>query len=790
MARGYRQICVIVSLLITVLFPACKDYSTNDILNLKFPTGGTKGLRISSPSPITVGQPFTITVTATNTAIPNGVQQDYQNQVNVTLQVGGGSIASVTAGGWYLGTQNFTVVYNNASLALNSTEVILLRVTDSTDASFTTVSNNITATSQVVFNQFKVVAPGTTFKGQQFNLTITATNSDNTTNTTYNGTVNLSTYLVAGTITPNTATGFVNGVATVSVTLSQSYNNLQIKAEDSVTATLTGLSNSFQVFFDTVSFVAFPQTATSIRTSWQYPASTTQANIYRDSGSGFQLIQTVYSPTDFYTDLGLTNGTTYTYRVVAQNTLGTIQYTAMTTAKPSGCTTPVSANISTNTNWTVAGSPYCLTANVDVNTSAALTIDAGVVVLVSPTFKLTITSGSKLVSNGTSVAPVIFTSSSISPTAGEWKGILFATGAIGSGIASDNYTGTGSYLTYTVVEYAGPGITTNESLYLDNCTVRNNLSSATNGAGISAAMSVGAQPVLKNALVLNNTFSGTALAGGGIYATRRTAIYSSKFFNNMGTSAQNQILGGALWLGADNNLLSASTFDSNAVFSYMSNHKGGAVYLAGSFNTLSGNSFTGNYVRLSNSAYAGIIYAEGNNNTITNNRFTNSTAWGNFGQGGAIALNGTGNSLTKNTFIGNTSKIYDNTNWIPIAGAVFLSTGNTVSYNHFASNTAMAGGALWTNAALATVTHNNFSSNVATNGANVFNGGTSTLDFTTNYWGGAVSGATSMGICDGSNTGGSCATSGGTITTTGAVSTAWPLCSVSPSDPDCVGANF
>lgn len=180
---------------------ACKDYSTSDLLTLKFPTGGSKGLKITSPSPITVGQLFTVTVTATNTAMPNGIQQDYQNKINLTLQVGGGTLASVTGGGWYLGTQNFTIVYNNPSLSLNSTEVILLNCSDPLEVSRNAVSNNITATSQVVFNQFKVTAPGTAFKGQPFNLTVTATNSDNTANTAYNGTVNLSTYLVAGTVT-------------------------------------------------------------------------------------------------------------------------------------------------------------------------------------------------------------------------------------------------------------------------------------------------------------------------------------------------------------------------------------------------------------------------------------------------------------------------------------------------------------------------------------------------------------------------------------------------------------
>ncbi|MFZ5629191.1 MAG: beta strand repeat-containing protein [Spirochaetota bacterium] len=778
-----RTLCHILVFLVLLLISACKEYSTNDFLSAKFPTGGTKGLRITAPSPITVGQPFTITVTATNTVRPDGIQQEYQNPVNLTLQVGGGTLTSVTGGGWFLGTQNFTVVYNNPSLSLNSTEVILLRVTDSTDTSFTTVSNNITATSQVVFNQFKVVAPGTAFKGQPFNITITATNSDNTTNTAYNGTVNLSTYLVAGTITPSSVTGFVNGVVTVSITLSDSYTSLQLRAVDSVTATLSGLSNTFQVYFDSVALAAFAQSASAIRVTWNYPTGTTQALVYRDSGSGFQLLSTIYLPTANYTDTaGLIAGQTYSYRVIVQDNLGTLQYQATTTAVPSGCTTSVAGTVTSET-WTPAQSPYCVTGNVSI--TGTLTISAGTIVLVNPTFSITVASGGSLIAQGTQSAQVVFTSANASPTPGNWGGIIFATGAVGSTITSDNYS-SGSLLQYALVEYAGPGITTAESLYLDNCTIQNNRTTTTNGAGISANQAAGKQIVMRNTLILNNTVA-TTLYGGGLYATQRAAIYSSKFFNNSVAHVANFLRGGAAYLAGDANLITSSQFFNNSLSSAQSNHQGGALYIVGDFNVMTGNTFQGNFISLTNTAHGAAAYLLSNNNNVINNIFSGNTATavtaGSFG--GALVINGFGNTLTRNTFSGNTSTGSNSS-----GGALTFGNNNTATYNLFTTNAATRGGAIFVNGTTATVNHNQLISNTGTSGNNVFYGAAGTLDFTNNYWGGATSGQTALGICDGSNTGGSCATSSGTIDASSARATVWPLCKTAPSDPDCVGANF
>lgn len=761
----------------------CKDYSTDDLLNLKFSTGGTKGLKISSPSPIAIGQPFTITVTATNTVMPNGIQKDYKDNLNLTLQVGGGTLSSVTGGGWNSGTQNFTVVYDNPSLSLNSTEVILLKATDATDPNTSGYSNNITAICQ---KQFKITVPDVTFKGQPFTATITAANADNSTNTGYNGTVNLSTYLQVGTVSPATVTGFVNGVATVSLTISQSFTNLQLKAVDSVSSLLSGFSNIFQVYYDYVSLSVFatPALPNSLRLEYTYPTGTNTALIYRDSGSGLQLLATQNSPTNFYTDTGL-GAQNYTYQVIVQNAPGTVQYSATKTAMPGACGTIVSGAVSGS--WTATGNPYCMTGNTTV--SGTLTIAAGTVILVNPTFLFTIQSGGTLITQGTSTDPVVFTSANTAPAAGDWKGISFATGAIGSTIASDNYV-SGSIIDGTRISFAGPGVATSESLYIANSTIQNNRSPVA-GGGISANISAGKQLVIKNSLILNNTTTppGTAsLYGGGVYSTERTAIYSSRISGNTASSFNvNVLLGGGLYIAGSNSLLISSQVQQNNITISGSNNcclYGGGAYFAGDNNTITGNTFRGNTIGISSGGGSGAgLSVAGSGSTISNNIIDLNTLPSSANKtGGGVSITGNLNTFTRNTVTNNTA--ISGLSPLPQAGGMD-SGGNTITFNEIQGNTASGCGGAMILSNAATVTNNNIYSNssncfaaaIAINSIGAFN-------LTANYWGGPTSGLTTMGICDSSN---GCS---GTATITGAVSTPYPLCKTAPLNPSCVGANF
>jgi len=101
-----------------------------------------------------------------------------------------------------------------------------------------------------------------------------------------------------------------------------------------------------------------------------------------------------------------------------------------------------SVDINTPTTWTVAGSPYVISGWAWLDVTATLTIDPGVVVKFTPDHfnqrynGLNVSGGGKIIANGTSDAPIIFTSyyddtasgdtngDATSPLAGDWRGIV------------------------------------------------------------------------------------------------------------------------------------------------------------------------------------------------------------------------------------------------------------------------------------------------------------------------------------------------------------------------------
>jgi hypothetical protein len=84
--------------------------------------------------------------------------------------------------------------------------------------------------------------------------------------------------------------------------------------------------------------------------------------------------------------------------------------------------TDVTGNITSNTTWNVAGSPYRLTGNVIVNTGVTLTIDPGVLVQGNDLRELRVNGNLQAI--GTMAQPITFTSFLDSSTA-QWAGILF-----------------------------------------------------------------------------------------------------------------------------------------------------------------------------------------------------------------------------------------------------------------------------------------------------------------------------------------------------------------------------
>ena len=99
----------------------------------------------------------------------------------------------------------------------------------------------------------------------------------------------------------------------------------------------------------------------------------------------------------------------------------------------------VSGTISSNTTWTLANSPYVVTGDITVASPAVLTIEPGVIVKFDTGTDLTVADGATLTAEGTSSAPIVFTSykddigaddngdgTATTPAAGDWGLITYS----------------------------------------------------------------------------------------------------------------------------------------------------------------------------------------------------------------------------------------------------------------------------------------------------------------------------------------------------------------------------
>ena len=137
--------------------------------------------------------------------------------------------------------------------------------------------------------------------------------------------------------------------------------------------------------------------------------------------------------------------------------------------------TIVGGSISTNTTWTLSGSPYIVqSSNIAVMNGATLTIDAGVTVKFNTVMAIQVFGCLRAL--GTSTQPVTFTSNNPFPAPGDWGYILFNNNSTPYNFLSN----TGSLLQYCIIEYAGGsnasfnGIVRldNASPYIDNCSIK------------------------------------------------------------------------------------------------------------------------------------------------------------------------------------------------------------------------------------------------------------------------------------------------------------------------------
>jgi len=90
--------------------------------------------------------------------------------------------------------------------------------------------------------------------------------------------------------------------------------------------------------------------------------------------------------------------------------------------------TDVSGSVSGH--WTLAGSPYVVTADIQLPTGSTLTVDPGVAIRFREGTGFIVEGA--LVADGTSGQPVLWTSDSADPYPGSWRGLFFNNGSSGS----------------------------------------------------------------------------------------------------------------------------------------------------------------------------------------------------------------------------------------------------------------------------------------------------------------------------------------------------------------------
>src|SRR5439155_2034913 len=175
--------------------------------------------------------------------------------------------------------------------------------------------------------------------------------------------------------------------------------------------------------------------------------------------------------------------------------------------------------VTTSAVWANPGFPLQINGAVqvygDLANSVALTIGAGSQLKFSSFSYLQIGSGANRASlnaQGTAAAPILFTTASATPAAGQWGGIFFDDGA-------DDAT---SVLDRVVVEYAGTSFSSgirvsSSSPTIRNCTVRNSSAygiylSASNSTVQACSISQTGNNAIRSDGGGNPTLSGNTIA--------------------------------------------------------------------------------------------------------------------------------------------------------------------------------------------------------------------------------------------------------------------------------------
>lgn len=197
--------------------------------------------------------------------------------------------------------------------------------------------------------------------------------------------------------------------------------------------------------------------------------------------------------------------------------------------------TDVSGIITSNTTWTLVGSPYIVVGNILINSGVTLTIEPGVTIKFNDYYLYI---DGTFIARGNSSQWITFTSNQLIPQQEDWKEIKFRDASMDATFNSEGNYVSGCIMEYCRVEYAGGGGDERSpihlfqsSAFLNHLTITNN-----NRQGIFAESS--------NSKINDCTIS-NVLCGIRVSSDSQLMITNCHFTNNgegiMGTGSHSDI---------------------------------------------------------------------------------------------------------------------------------------------------------------------------------------------------------------------------------------------------------
>ncbi len=312
-----------------------------------------------------------------------------------------------------------------------------------------------------------------------------------------------------------------------------------------------------------VTSLAASTAGSKINLSWSASASPNvlRYRIYRHlyTDPNFSLRDSTNGPATTYTDsVGLSTGLTYDYTITVVDSNSFVSDTSnIAYATVSGGTTVIS-NITSNTTWTKANSPYKIVNNITVASGATLTIQPGVTVQLDLGVSITINGVLKAI--GTSVDSIYFTTLQPAPAPSQWEYLLFTNkslpvselrycdvefgGSSNNPAISSNTSGIQLEISNSLIwkNYQGiylPGTSTDSISF---ATISQNTSDGVTGNGIvlmyeDTVVQNGGNGIHATGLVM-----ACKVASNGGYGVDADSLIASSVCNNGGAGVYNTIL--------------------------------------------------------------------------------------------------------------------------------------------------------------------------------------------------------------------------------------------------------